>query len=78
MYIVVTQCNERCFVLFINFFFSQLRLLIRSNHTLHWRSHLQFREMGGAARERPSRFRPPKSRKEEVSLLECSKPKSIQ
>ena len=43
---------------------------------MHWRPHLQFSEMEEAATERSSRFRPPKSCKEEVSLLERSKPKS--
>ena len=60
-------------VFFHNFGFS-----IKSSHTLHWRPPLQFWEIEEAATERSSRFRPPKSCKEEVSPLECSKPKSTQ
>ena len=48
-------------VLFQNFGF-----LIKSSHTLQWRPHLQFLEMEEAATERSSRFRLPKSSKEEV------------
>ena len=70
MYIVVSQRYERLF-------FHILSFLIRSSHTLHC-PQLQFCEMGEAATERSSWFRPPKSCKEEVSLLERSKPKSIQ
>ena len=59
-------------------FFHNFGFLTKSSHTLHWRPHLQFLEMEEAATERSSRFRPPKSCKEEVSLLERSKPKSTQ
>ena len=45
---------------------------------MHWRPHLQFRKMEDAAKERSSRIWPPKSYKEEVSLLERSKPKSTE
>lgn len=58
-------------VFFHNFSFS-----IESIHSLHCRPHSQFREMEEAAMERSFWFRPPKSCKEEVSLLERSKPKS--
>ena len=44
--IVVSQCYEKCCV------FSQLRLLIKSIHSPHWRLHLQFREMEAAATKR--------------------------
>ena len=54
-------------VLYFHNFFG---FLVRSSHTLHWRRQLQFWEMGEATSERSSRFRPLKSWKEEVSLLE--------
>ena len=57
-------------------FFHNFGLLIKSSHTLHWRRHLQFGKMEDGAKERSSRFRPPKSSREEVSLLKRSKPKS--
>ena len=41
-------------------------VLFQNSHTLHWRPHLQFLEMEEAATERSSRFRLPKSSKEEV------------
>ena len=49
--------------------------LTRSGDTSHWCAQLQSWEMGEVAMERSSRFRPPKSVKEEVSLFEHSWPK---
>ena len=72
MCIVVSQCHKG-FVFFHNFGF-----LIKSRQTLHWRHHLQLGKMKDATTERSFGFRPLKSSKEEVSLLECSKPKSTQ
>ena len=59
-------------------FFHNLGFLIKSSRTLYWRRHLQFGKMEDGATERSSRFRPPKNSKEEVSLLERSKPNSTQ
>ena len=58
-------------------FLHNFGFLIKRSYTLHWRPHLQFRRMEGAAKETSSRFRPPKSSKEEVSLLERSKPVDV-
>ena len=45
---------------------------------MHWHIQLQFWETGEAATESSSRFLPPKSYKDEVSLLSRLKPKSSQ
>ena len=59
-------------------FFHNFGFFIQSIHTFYWRPHLQFWEMKEAATERSSWFRPPKNFKEEVSLLERSKPEGTQ
>ena len=70
MYIALRQCYERCFV------FSQLPPFKQSQFTLT--SSFAILRNGRSSYRRSSRFRPPKSCKEVVTLFERSKPQSTQ
>ena len=72
MYIVVSQCYERRFV------FSQRQLFNQTQSHFSLASSVAILRNGRSSAERSSQFRPPKSCKKEVSLLERSKPKSTQ